>query len=303
LPHFIAPMLLGSTATVPDAPGWALEVKWDGMRAQARVDGRGVTMRSRAGRECTAQFPELSDLADVLPGPALLDGELVCFDQEGRPDFERLRGRLRARTASVVARARHIAPACLMVFDVLHFAGRSWRGRPYRERRELIDELGLQGSTWRTPRAFSVDEDLAGATRDLHLEGIVAKRLDAPYQPGRRCDAWLKHKHRHRERMTITAWRPGDRRQPDEVLVSRRDDAGVLRYAGGVRFGLSADDRARLRTLLRDIEQPSSRRSRVRRVHPVLEVEIDYHGRPSGPLRDPVLRTVAHAERPATATP
>ena len=97
-------------------------------------------------------------------------------------------------------------------------------------------------------------------TRDLQLEGIVAKRIDAPYHPGRRCGAWLKHKHRHRERMTITAWRPGERPHPDEVLVSRRDVAGVLHFAGGVRFGLTADDRARLRTVLRDIEQSPSRR-------------------------------------------
>jgi bifunctional non-homologous end joining protein LigD len=173
-PHFIAPMLLGSTTTVPDTPEWALEVKWDGMRAQTRVDGRGVTVRSRPGRDCTAQFPELSGLGAVLPGPALLDGELVCLDQEGRPDFERLRGRLRARTAGSVAQAQAAAPACLMIFDVLHFAGQAWRTRPYCERRALLNELAIDGSAWRTPRAFSVDEDLAGATRDLQLEGIVA---------------------------------------------------------------------------------------------------------------------------------
>ena len=84
MPLFIAPMLLGSTTTVPNTPEWALEVKWDGMRAQTRVDGRGVTVRSRPGRDCTAQLPELNGLVDVLPGPALLDGELVCFDQQGR---------------------------------------------------------------------------------------------------------------------------------------------------------------------------------------------------------------------------
>ena len=95
----------------------------------------------------------------------------------------------------------------------------------------MLDELTLEGSAWRTPRAFSVDENLVGATRDLQLEGIVAKRLDAPYQSGRRGDMWLKHKHRHRERMIITAWRPGKRRRPDEVLVSRRNENGMLRYA------------------------------------------------------------------------
>ena len=75
----------------------------------------------------------------------------------------------------------------------------------------------------------------------------MAKRGDAPYRPGRRLDAWLKHKHRHRDRMTITAWRPGERHHPDEVLVSRRDEAGTLRYAGAVRFGLTYEKRRQLR--------------------------------------------------------
>lgn len=115
----------------------------------------------------------------------------------------------------------------------------------------------------------------------------MAKWLDAPYQPGRRGEAWLKHKHRHRERLIITAWRPGERREPDEVLVARRDGAGTLRYAGGVRFGLTARDRRRLRTLLERIEEPRGPRSRIRRVRPLVEVDVDHHGRPGGPLRAP----------------
>jgi bifunctional non-homologous end joining protein LigD len=184
LPRFIAPMLLASTATVPETPEWTLEVKWDGMRAQVRVDGRRVTVRSRPGRDCTAQFPELRGLVDALHSSALLDGELVCFDTEGRPDFERLRGRLRARTAEAVAGAQSEAPACLLIFDVLHFAGQASRARPYRERRRVLDELALEGPAWRTPRAFDIGDDLVAVTRAYGLEGVVAKRLDAPYQPG-----------------------------------------------------------------------------------------------------------------------
>ena len=85
---------------------------------------------------------------------------------------------------------------------------------------------------------------------------MVAKRLNAPYQPRRRSEAWRKHEHRHRERLTITAWRPGDRREPDELLVSRRSKGGQLRYAGGVRFGLSMTERTRLRALLERLEHP-----------------------------------------------
>jgi bifunctional non-homologous end joining protein LigD len=156
---------------------------------------------------------------------------------------------------------------------------------------------------WRTPRAFSADEDLATVTRERQLEGVVAKRLDAPYQPGRRGDAWLKHKHRHRQRLTITAWRPGDRHKPDELLLSRDDEHGRLRYTGAVRFGLSPRERAGLRAVLEQLEQPASKRSRIRRVEPVLIADVDSHGRRGGPLRDPVLRavTTAPTTRPAAS--
>ena len=185
----------------------------------------------------------------------------------------------------------------------MHLAGRSTRRLPYRERRALLESLALEGPAWRTPRAFAVDEDLVTVTRARHLEGVVAKRLNAPYQPRRRSEAWRKHKHRHRERLTITAWRPGNRREPDELLVSRRDDGGQLRYAGGVRFGLSTTERARLGSVLKRLERPRAARSRVRRVQPVLAVDVDYHGRPGGPLRDAVLRYVAVAdELPASHT-
>ena len=202
-----------------------------------------------------------------------------------------------------VTAARVTAPATLIVFDVLHLAGRSTRRLPYRERRPLLESLALEGPAWRTPRTFAVDEDLVAVTRDRHLEGVVAKRLNAPYQPGRRSEAWRKHKHRHRERLTITAWRPGDRREPDEFLVSRRGDGGQLRYAGGVRFGLSTTERARLRSLLGRIERPRATRSRVRRVQPVLAVDVDYHGRPGGPLRDAVLATSRSQPRSPLRTP
>jgi bifunctional non-homologous end joining protein LigD len=190
-----------------------------------------------------------------------------------------------------------------MLFDVLHLGGKATRSQPYRERRARLDALALNGAAWGTPRAFAIDEDLAGITRDRHLEGIVAKRLDAPNQPGRRSEVWLKHKHRHRERLIITAWRPGERREPDEVLVARRDGAGTLRYAGGVRFGLTAHDRRGLRTLLERIEQRHPHRSRIRRVEPVIVVDVDHHGRPGGPLRDPVLRNVALPAGEAVPTP
>jgi bifunctional non-homologous end joining protein LigD len=282
-------MLLTTTTDVPSDDGWALEVKWDGMRAQLAFDGPRVALRSLRGRECGEQFPELHAIGEELPGPAVLDCELVCCDAEGLPDFDLLRSRIRMRSPSVVGRARRETPATLMIFDVLHLAGAAVRREPYRERRALIDELALNGSAWRTPRAFSTGEDLFSVTRQLRLEGVVAKRLDAPYQPGRRGDAWLKSKHRRRERLTMTAWRPGGYRRPDELLLSRRDSAGGFRHAGAIPVGMGPDARA-LRAMLDRIEQRPTRRSRIRAVRPLVEVDVDHHGRPGGSLRDPVVR-------------
>jgi bifunctional non-homologous end joining protein LigD len=124
-------MLLTTANEVPTDGDWGLEVKWEGMRAHLRFDGRRVTVRSRVGRDCTAQFAELRAISATLDDEVLLDGELVCFDHEGLPDFERLRSRLCARTGGAATAARLTAPATLIVFDVLHLAGRSTRHLPH----------------------------------------------------------------------------------------------------------------------------------------------------------------------------
>jgi bifunctional non-homologous end joining protein LigD len=117
LPRFIAPML-ASTGSAPTEAGWALEVKWDGMRAQFRYDGRRVCVRSRPGRDCTAEFAELAAITEALGGRrVILDGELVCLDAEGKPDFAALRKRLGRQPSR---RSRPMAPVTLILFDALH---------------------------------------------------------------------------------------------------------------------------------------------------------------------------------------
>src|SRR4051794_32612121 len=141
LPVFVEPML--AAAGRPDRASegtWAVEVKFDGIRAQLRVDGERWCVRSRPGRDCSAGFPELAAVARALAGHRVIfDGELVHFGADGRPDFAAIRRRL---TASPQAAARHIAePAQLVAFDVLHLEGHATRALPYRERRALLSEL------------------------------------------------------------------------------------------------------------------------------------------------------------------
>jgi bifunctional non-homologous end joining protein LigD len=293
MPRFVAPMLLAAADGVPDDDGWALEVKWDGMRAQARIEHRRLRVRSRRGVEWTQQFPELADLPPGAPDRSLLlDCELVCFGATGHPDFARLRGRL-ARGGSQADRAARIAPATLIVFDVLHLDGRAVRRLPYSRRRHLLAELALDGEHWRTPRAYRAGrDDLAAVTREHGLEGVVAKRLSAPYLEGRRAPgAWRKLKHRHVETLIVTAWEPGVGRG-DELLVSRRDpNTGELRHAGRVPLRLSPGRRAAAQRSLAAIERPRRARGRVRLLEPVLAVDVAHHGRNDGAIRDPILKS------------
>jgi bifunctional non-homologous end joining protein LigD len=293
MPRFVEPMLARS-GRVPDGDDWALEVKFDGMRAQLRWDGRTLCLRSRPGRDCTAEFPELGPLARAVgPRQVILDGELVCFAEDGHPDFHRLRGRLRSHGHAAAIASRR-APATFLAFDLLHLDGRSTRGLPYEARRELLDELELERPAWRTPRNFVGEaEAVLASTEQCGLEGVVAKRLDGPYKPGARNGAWVKHKHRRREPFLITAWSPAQPGRPQSFFLARRLEDGSLEPAGSVSLGLASDARERLCARLQAAELPHRRRDqRVRRVEPAVVALVDFHGPARGPVRDALLRSI-----------
>jgi bifunctional non-homologous end joining protein LigD len=287
-PRFISPML-ASTGPIPDAEGWAVEVKWDGIRAQVRVDHGRLCVRSRPGRDCTTQFPEL----EALAGPfrtrqVILDGEIVCLGDDGAPRFDPLRARLGRGRPPHGCRA-----ATFMAFDVLHLDGEAVRTLPYARRRELLDELDLEGDHWRTPRHWASHvHEVAEVTRARCLEGVVMKRLDASYAAGRRSNAWIKLKHRRREVLDVVAWRPANDRQPEEFLLSRMMNDGTTVPAGSVSFGLAPDERDDLRaTLAARAHRARRRNQRLRWVQPGIRVEVDHHGQPDGTVRDAILRS------------
>ena len=158
----------------PDDAGWAYEMKWDGYRGIVEVANGQVRIASRRGNDVTAKYPELTGLPDALGGlDAVLDGELVVLDEAGRPSFQAIQ--------------HHTAPVVLMCFDILSLDGRDVTGLAWHERRALLERLALAGERWQTPPAVVGDGARALDTaRQLGLEGVVAKRLDAPYLPGRR---------------------------------------------------------------------------------------------------------------------
>src|SRR3954470_4180234 len=168
----------------------------DGLRAQLCVGRAGWTLRSRPGRDCTADFAELADLASMLqPHCVVLDGELVHLAADGKPEFAAISRRLVGKRAG-----RRPAAATFVAFDVLHLNGRAVRALPYAARREILEDLLQDGPLWRVPRSLCGPAAAVPAgPRDAQLEGRVPRRLSAPCEPARRPGAWRKHKHRRNE--------------------------------------------------------------------------------------------------------
>lgn len=252
--------MLAVSGTLPSAARdarWAYETKQDGQRVVVYLPGDGsVLLRARSGQDITAAYPELKPLATALGAtPAVLDGEVLALDEQGRPDFQLLQSRMGLSHAP--GRAAHRAaraPVHLVLFDALHLAGESLLRLPYTRRRERLTDLGLTGPSWSTPAALvGHGEQALRATREHGLEGLVCKRLDSVYEPGVRSRAWIKIRNMRSEDVVVGGWLPGKGRLtglPGAVLVGQRA-AGRLRYVGGVGTGWSAAERAELAVLLR----------------------------------------------------
>ncbi|MEV5315485.1 ATP-dependent DNA ligase [Streptomyces sp. NPDC052610] len=254
----IAPML-ATPGTLPPAAQdarWAYETKQDGQRVVVYLAGDGgVVLRARSGEEITAAYPELHALSGALGGtPAVLDGEVLALDEQGRADFQLLQSRMGlAHAPARAARRAAQVPVHLVLFDVMHLAGRSLIARPYTERRARLLELELRGPYWSTPGAlFGHGEQALRATREHGLEGLVCKRLDSVYEPGTRSRAWIKIRNMVGEDVIVGGWLPGKGRLtglPGAVLVGQRA-AGLLRYVGSVGTGWSEAERTELAALL-----------------------------------------------------
>jgi bifunctional non-homologous end joining protein LigD len=243
LPARVLPMLAGAGTLPARDEGWSYEIKWDGVRALAYCRPGRIRLESRNLNEITDAYPEIRGiLLDLSMHEVLLDGEIVAFDDSGKPSFERLQKRMHVTSAGAVKRLQASTPVVYAIFDLLHLDGRSLMGRPYDERRERLAELGLGGTAWRVPAAHAAGgRRLLEATAAQGLEGVVAKRRDSRYEPGRRTGAWIKVKNVHRQELVIGGWLPGEGRRTDRIgalLMGVRED-GRLRYAGRVGTGFT----------------------------------------------------------------
>ncbi len=244
-PEQVEPMLatLTDAAHFGDESGWAFEMKWDGVRAIAYLARGHVKLLSRKGRDDTQAYFDVADeLSKIKVKTAILDGEVVVTDTAGRPNFGLLQHRINLTRPADIERAAKTYPGQLMLFDLLELNGQSLIKKTYEERREILENLTPPepGSRIQVPPIFEGDLRAALETADqLQLEGVVAKRRNSIYQPGRRTHTWLKIKLHRAQEVVIGGWRPGQGRRSGGVgslLMGVPTEAG-LHYVGRVGSG------------------------------------------------------------------
>jgi bifunctional non-homologous end joining protein LigD len=273
MPERIKPMMARLAELPRHDEDWAFEVKWDGVRAILYCQGGRVTITSRTLRDVTSQYLELRPLGRALGSKeVVLDGEIVAFEDDGRPSFGRLQHRMHVGSESAVRRLMKTIPAVYVVFDVLYLDGRSTTELPYRERRRLLEALELSGPSWQTPSYHVGDgKAMLDGSREQGLEGVIAKRLDSRYEPGRRSGAWLKVKNRPSQEVVVGGWLPGQGKraerigslavgyyEPGREEAERRGVEQRFLYAGNVGTGFKESDLALLGSLLDPLRRGTS---------------------------------------------
>ncbi|GAA4191926.1 MULTISPECIES: non-homologous end-joining DNA ligase [Microbispora] len=298
-----APMM-ARLGPLPEPQGdYAHEMKWDGVRALGYVEDGTLRLVSRNGRDITPAYPEIAGLAGATGGqPTVLDGEIVAFDEQGRPSFEALQPRMHQRDP---LRIRHLVvttPVTYLLFDVLHVGAGTVIGAAYTERRRVLEDLVRAGSHWAIPPYYSGGGEQALAdSRRMGLEGVVAKRLVSAYRPGRRSPDWVKVKNVRTQEVVVGGWRPGEGRRADTIgsLLVGVNDGGLLRYAGSVGTGFTDEALRRLGERLAPLRRDTPPFSGISReeargcgwVEPVLVGEVQFaEWTGEGRLRHPSWR-------------
>ncbi|MBJ7338750.1 ATP-dependent DNA ligase [Mycolicibacterium sp.] len=288
----LAPMLAthGSVEKLSSVV-WAFEGKWDGYRLLVDADHGELRLRSRSGRDVTREYPQLQALAaDLAEHHVILDGEVVALDETGVPSFGEMQNRARSTRIEFWA------------FDILHLDGRSLLRAKYSDRRRLLETLA-QGGGLIVPEQLPGDGPAAlEYAREHRWEGVVAKKRDATYQPGRRSRSWIKDKLWLTQEVVIGGWRAGEGGRTSGIgaLLVGVPSEGGLQFAGRVGTGFTENDLAKLKKTLAPLltdQSPFTTRlsgpdaKGVTYVEPTLVGEVRYSERTSdGRLRQPSWR-------------
>src|SRR4051794_18942375 len=312
LPEWVEPML-AKPGELPGDEGWAYEIKWDGIRALAFVEGGRIKLMSRRKLVING-YPELTALGRALgTHEAILDGEIVAFEN-GLPSFQKLQSRMNLTSEAQIRRMAGSSPIAYMLFDLLWLDGPSLMEQSYEGRRRLLEKLELTGPAWQTP-AYHVGDGagLLAASKAQGLEGVVAKRLNCPYIPGRRSPGWVKVKNVRSTEVVIGGWTAGDGGRAGRLgaLSLGFYEDGELVFAGKAGSGFNEAELKRVQGLLEPLARPTSPftaglkpEKGTRFVEPELVASVVYTEMTrDGTLRHPVYKGLRTDIDPAQVGP
>jgi len=246
--QFIEPMYALGVRNLPEGPDWLYEIKLDGYRCLAGKDASGVSLWSRRANALTLQFSAIAKACELLPSGTLIDGEIVAMDSKGQVSFNTLQ---RHRSEASAIR--------FYVFDLLNLRGRSMLHKPLWKRRDLLSDLlepvhKKSSAVDLSQTVTASAQDMIRAITELGLEGIIAKRQDSFYEPGKRSGAWVKYKVNQGQELVVGGYTPGN--PFDAIIVGYYEDDNLL-YAGKVRAGFVHHVRrevmARMKPLATDV--------------------------------------------------
>ena len=305
LPAYVEPMLARAGRPFDDN-AFSFEVKWDGTRALCFVDSPGVVrLVNRRKRDMSARYPDICDCLRSLPPGTLLDGEIIVAGKDGRPDFQQLQVREQAQNPIGIRKLAKSTPATFMVFDQMYADFQSCMNDALRDRRERA-----KATTQRCKSPHVVFSDGVTGSGVCYfetvtgqgLEGIMAKRLDSRYAPGKRTDAWVKIKRHEDVACVVIGFVPDDEGRKDfsSLVIAAPGADGALRCVGRVGSGFDEDQRAAVNAFLWDhlAKKPvvSCDYRQARAVEPALYCTVRCMERTNdGKLRAPVFRGLIDA--------
>ncbi|MGH2905916.1 MAG: non-homologous end-joining DNA ligase [Solirubrobacterales bacterium] len=305
-PYFGITPMLASSGPLPEGDDWVYEIKWDGWRVLVSLTEDGVTILTRNGIDMTARFAAIAEQVESAgiaesALPLVLDGEVVAFNAEGRPDFGALQ--------RIASDPNPVAPAHLVVFDLPVLAGRKAIELSYDDRRTLLEKLDFPGEQISIAQTFDDGAALLERMIDSGMEGVVAKRRDSTYYSGKRTKSWVKVKTKPRQEFVVGGWTVGtgmrERTFGALLLGAHVGEGGPLRYMGNVGSGFSDSELEAISAQLRELEQAESpfdgpvEPPDANFVKDVLVVEVEFQDLTlDEKLRHPVFKGL-RADKPA----
>ncbi len=296
----IKAMLANSSTKLPTGKKYIYEVKWDGIRTLLYKEGDTIRVVSRNGNDLTDKFPELTEhLKSIKVEGAILDGELVCLDPQGRPKFDQIISRMHTQGAESISRAAKRKPVFAYLFDLIYLDGRDLTKLPLDLRQSWLKAI-IDPGVYRISERFEDGKALFEAARDSQLEGVMVKLRTSPYTPGKRSNHWIKVKFRKEQVAYIIGYTKGqgDRAKLFGALHLAVKEEKKWRYMGKVGTGYDMDYMKVLWNKLQEIrktrkyiESKIEEEANTTWIEPLLQCQIQYASlSANGTYREPVFQ-------------